>query len=134
MQNSFRPGRQEGMTMNQKNRSEISKDFLICVTLGAIIICAVVFLFFRGSVIAGSIKGLLGLITPFIYGFAIAYLLRPVCLFFEKWLTKLQDRFFRFKIFGRDQQRHIGGRRERALNFVHGGTAFGVNQFADTAV
>ncbi len=49
-------------------------------------------LFFRTEVITGAISRLASILMPFIYGFVLAYLMRPVAVFLEKGLLKLFER------------------------------------------
>lgn len=74
--------------MKLKNR----KEFLWLIAVSTAVICLVILLFFKTGIFAGAIGKLVNLLMPFIYGAVIAYLLRPVCLFFERLLIRLFDR------------------------------------------
>lgn len=74
--------------MNIRDR----KNLLLTVGMTTGVICIVVLFFFRTSVFVKILSGIVNLIMPFIFGIVIAYLLRPICLFFEKLFTKCFDR------------------------------------------
>ncbi len=74
--------------MNIRDR----KNLLLTVGMTTAVICIVVLFFFRTSVFVKILSGIVNLIMPFIFGIVIAYLLRPICLFFEKLFTKCFDR------------------------------------------
>ena len=74
--------------MNIRDR----KNLLLTVGMTTAVICIVVLFFFRTSVFVKILSGIVTLIMPFIYGIVIAYLLRPICLFFEKLFAKCFDR------------------------------------------
>lgn len=74
--------------MNIKDR----KTLFLTIAAATAVICVVALFFFRMDVVIGVVKKGIGILTPFIYGAVMAYLLRPVCLFFEKQLGKLLDR------------------------------------------
>lgn len=76
------------------NKSDIKKvqRILLLVGLITVVICFVVMLFFRSHLVSSGFQKAIVLLTPFIYGAVIAYLLCPVCAFCEKWLTRLFDR------------------------------------------
>ena len=80
--------------MQERSKRQKYRDLLPFVAFATIIVCAVVFFFFRLNVLTSLPARLFGILTPFLYGFAIAYLLRPACLLIEKGLTRLHDRFF----------------------------------------
>ena len=86
------------------------KEFLWLIAVSTAVICLVILLFFKTGIFTRAIGNLISLLMPFIYGAVIAYLLRPVCLFFEKLLTRLFDR------------KHTGKRKGlcRALSVVIG--------------
>ena len=68
------------------------KEFLWLIAVSTAVICLVILLFFKTGIFTGALKSLISLLMPFIYGAVIAYLLRPVCLFFERLLIRLFDR------------------------------------------
>ena len=68
------------------------------ITAFAVIACSIVFylLLSRWSGVAKGFSALMHVIAPFIWGFAITYLLRPAMVFFERNLTEpLGDRLFK---------------------------------------
>ncbi len=64
----------------------------MAVACTAVIVCMTGFLFFRTGIIVKGFRHLVKILMPFIYGAVIAYLLRPVSLFLEKYLKKLEKR------------------------------------------
>ena len=54
------------------------------------VVCIVILLFFRTDIFTRAGTRLINILMPFIYGFVIAYLLRPCCVFIEKCLVKLE--------------------------------------------
>ena len=68
------------------------KELLLLIAAATAIICAVVLLFFRADLFKNGLTALIHVSTPFIFGAGIAYVLRPVSLFLEKWLTRAFDR------------------------------------------
>ena len=74
--------------MKTRNKKEI----LEMVAAIAAVICIVILLFFRTGIFTSAISKLVSILTPFIYGFVIAYLLRPIALFFEKKFKKWIDK------------------------------------------
>lgn len=68
------------------------------VTAFAVIACSIVFymLISRWPGVAKGLSALMHIIAPFIWGFAITYLLRPAMVFFEQNVTTpLGDRLFK---------------------------------------
>ena len=53
----------------------------------AILICVIASLFFRTNIFVKAIRSVASILTPFIYGFVIAYLLRPLSLKIEGFLS-----------------------------------------------
>ena len=76
------------------NKSDIKKiqHILLLVGLISIVVCFVIMLFFRSHLISSVFLKTIDLLTPFIYGAVIAYLLCPVCVLCEKGLTRILDR------------------------------------------
>ena len=74
--------------MNQYNK----KAFLGLVASATEIICLIVLFFFKTSIFSGALHQVIYILTPFIYGAVIAYLLRPIALTFEKWLSRRLDK------------------------------------------
>ena len=72
-------------------KKEDEKYFKIAVTGVAILLIGMVcfFLFYRLRGCGAFFHDLLGILEPFIYGFVIAYVLRPTCRWWEKELRKL---------------------------------------------
>ncbi len=65
------------------------RDKLLLLAAATAVVCFVVLLFFRMDVFASGARLIFGLLTPFLCGIAIAYVLRPVCCLIEKWLKHL---------------------------------------------
>ena len=57
-------------------------QLLLTVVLIMLGVCAVIFLMFRTQTLIDGINYLNAILKPFFYGAAIAYILRPTCLFF----------------------------------------------------
>ena len=72
-------------------KKEDEKYFKIAVTGVAILLIGMVcfFLFYRIRGFGAFFHDLIGILEPFIYGFVIAYVLRPTCRWWEKELRKL---------------------------------------------
>ena len=68
-------------------------QLLLTVVLIMLGVCAVIFLMFRTQTLIDGINYLNAILKPFFYGAAIAYILRPICLFFEQWIIRLFRRF-----------------------------------------
>ncbi len=64
-------------------------EWLGFIAAATFIICFVGTIFFRIEPLRKGLRGFLHILMPFIYGAVIAYLLKPVSLFFEKYLQKL---------------------------------------------
>ena len=77
--------------MSTEEKGQI-KRILITVAAVAAVLCAILTVFFRTSVITGFIGKALSILEPFLWGFAIAYLLHPISAFFENLLKKLEER------------------------------------------
>ena len=77
--------------MTDKERKQ-TKYLLLMVAAVTAVICGVIFLFFRTSHFTGYIRKLFRILTPFLYGIAIAYLLRPMSLAIERFLTALEKK------------------------------------------
>ena len=76
--------------MNETGRRY--RNILVLVAAVTFVVCAILMLFFRTEVITGAISRLASILMPFIYGFVLAYLMRPVAVFLEKSLLKLWER------------------------------------------
>ena len=79
----------------EKKFDEKKSQFLIKFTSMAAafsVAVAVYFFFYRFNGVVGFINSILAILMPFIYGAAFAYLLCPLCNFFEKRFLKLFDR------------------------------------------
>ena len=76
--------------MNETGRRY--RNILVLVAAVTFVVCAILMLFFRTEVITGAISRLASILMPFIYGFVLAYLMRPVAVFLEKGLLKLFER------------------------------------------
>ena len=60
--------------------------FLVCII--AALICLIALAVFRADIFIRGIRIVISILTPFIYGFIIAYLLRPLSLKIESFLRK----------------------------------------------
>ena len=80
--------------MNSEEKRQM-KRLLICFGLAVIVLCLILTVFFRTSVIAGIIRKIVSILEPFLWGIAIAYLMHPVCEFTERMFEKLEKRFHR---------------------------------------
>ena len=72
-------------------KKENEKYFKLAVTGVAILLIGMVcfFLFYRIRGFGAFFQDLIGILEPFIYGFVIAYVLRPTCRWWEKHLREL---------------------------------------------
>ena len=71
----------EDPNQEKKSRFDLQPHYIEwgLTALGVIVACVlVVFVLFRMTIIWGMIKKFFGILTPFIYGFVMAYLLMPV--------------------------------------------------------
>ena len=68
------------------------RDLFFTVAVLAIIVCAIVLLFFRPELFSRSLSTIISVSMPFIYGIVIAYLLRPASVYCENLLIKLFDK------------------------------------------
>lgn len=75
------------MTEGEKKRF---RQVLAAAACASVIVCLTGFLFFRTGTIAKGFRYLISILMPFIYGAVIAYILRPVSLFLERCLKKLE--------------------------------------------
>ena len=75
-------------------KKENEKYFKIAVTGVAILLIGMVcfFLFYRIRGFGAFFKDLIGILEPFIYGFVIAYVLRPTCRWWERHLRQVLER------------------------------------------
>lgn len=69
--------------MEHMTRRKFLRHLFLAAAITAVV-CFVVMFFFRTGTLTGLLKRLIVILTPFIYGFAIAYILRPVALFIER--------------------------------------------------
>ena len=68
------------------------RGVLTLTVLLTICICAVILFFFKNSFYAKTFSRIIQILEPFIYGGAIAYLLRPAVNLFERHLEDLLRR------------------------------------------
>ena len=71
----------EDPNQEKKSRLDLQPHYIEwgLTALGVIVACVlVVFVLFRMTIIWGVIKKFFGILSPFIYGFVMAYLLMPV--------------------------------------------------------
>ena len=75
-------------------KKENEKYFKIAVTGVVILLIGMVcfFLFYRIRGFGAFFQDLIGILEPFIYGFVIAYVLRPTCRWWERHLRQLLER------------------------------------------
>lgn len=82
----------------------MKKEFIKKYICGGMILFGVIalsilflFLLFRGAVLKMALEKLWNIILPFVYGAVMAYLLKPICNFFEKWFSTLIVRKLKWK-------------------------------------
>lgn len=82
----------------------MKKEFIKKYIYGGMILFGVIalsilflFLLFRGAVLKMALGKLWNIILPFVYGAVMAYLLKPICNFFEKWFSTLIVRKLKWK-------------------------------------
>ena len=80
--------------MNNGERQQL-KRILELTACSAAVICLIVLLFFRTSVFSGVLERAISILTPFIYGAVIAYLLHPVCAYTERLFVRIGKRLTR---------------------------------------
>lgn len=75
-------------------KKENEKYFKIAVTGVVILLIGMIcfFLFYRIRGFGAFFQDLIGILEPFIYGFVIAYVLRPTCRWWERHLRQLLER------------------------------------------
>ena len=75
-------------------KKENEKYFKIAVTGVVILLIGMIcfFLFYRIRGFGAFFQDLIGILEPFIYGFVIAYVLRPTCRWWERHLKQLLER------------------------------------------
>lgn len=75
-------------------KKENERYFKLAVTGVTILLIGMVcfFLFYRIRGFGAFFKDLIGILEPFIYGFVIAYVLRPTCRWWERHLRQLLER------------------------------------------
>ncbi len=74
--------------MNPNHQFDLRRILLYVAAVTAVV-CAVITLFFRSSVFTGLFSTLISILSPFLYGAVIAYILRPVCVFLEERIRKI---------------------------------------------
>lgn len=72
------------------NKEKLEKYLYIGLTASAVVVVGILcfFLIFQWNSIGKAFNMLIVIMKPFIYGAVIAYLLAPVCKFFEKYIKK----------------------------------------------
>ena len=93
--------------MDSANKKHLRNNLLIIAAATAVV-CVVVLFFFRHELFTSISRRAAGILAPFIWGFAIAYLLLPVCRFFEKLLGKVFHRPKKAKSGEEDQPQDNG--------------------------
>lgn len=85
------------MTVKLMKNTELKKYLralaLILLLVGSC--CIVILLVFRSQLLIDGLGRLSAILMPFIYGAAIAYVLRPICCFFERNLTRLSEKIWK---------------------------------------
>ena len=66
-----------------------NRNQLIFIAAVVVLICLIAMAFFRTDIFVDGIRTIIFVLTPFIYGYVIAYLLRPACMNIEKFLLKI---------------------------------------------
>lgn len=74
--------------MDSANKKHLRNNLLIIAAATAVV-CVVVLFFFRHELFTSISRRAAGILAPFIWGFAIAYLLLPVSRYIERFLRKL---------------------------------------------
>lgn len=87
-------------------RDHFKQGFTVFIVIAAAIMCYFVFL--RFSYIYEVIKMIMGLLRPFVYGLAIAYLLNPIMVFIERYTLPFLKKRFKNEKFVRKTARTIG--------------------------
>lgn len=77
--------------MNNEEKNQIKK-VLIIFTAAVILLCLILTVFFRTAAVTGIFRRIISILEPFLWGFAIAYLLRPVSSYTERLLTGLEEK------------------------------------------
>ena len=62
---------------------------LILLILTVAISCIIILFFFKTTIFTRAFSRVYNIVLPFLYGFVIAYLLRPMCVFFERILLRV---------------------------------------------
>ena len=78
-----------GLSIEEKKQL---KKLLVILGAVAILLCLILTLFFRTPTVTRVVKRAFSILEPFIWGFAIAYLLRPACNYIEKGLVILEKK------------------------------------------
>lgn len=97
-------------TLGQKSSFNIRDHFKQGFTIFIVIVAAIVcyFAFLRFSYIYDAIKMIMGLLRPFVYGLAIAYLLNPIMKFIEKYTILFLKKHLKNEKFVAKTARTIG--------------------------
>ena len=66
-----------------------NKALIFLIAVIAVLICVIASLFFRTNIFVKAIRSIASILTPFIYGFVIAYLLRPMSLKIQAFLSRM---------------------------------------------
>ena len=77
--------------MNKQETINLQK-LLLVIGAVTVVICLVITLFFRPHAFFGFFQKVLKMLTPFLYGAVIAYLLKPLCLRIDRLLRRLTGR------------------------------------------
>ena len=77
--------------MNTEEKKQLNK-ILIILGAAAVLLSVILTVFFRTDLVVKLINRALFILEPFIWGFAIAYILHPVCKAVERFLTRIEKK------------------------------------------
>ena len=77
--------------MNAEERQRLKRIMEFTAGL-AVTVCLIVLIFFRTEIFTKGLSRAVGILTPFVYGAVIAYLLHPACSVLERWLLRAEKR------------------------------------------
>ena len=77
--------------MNTEEKKQLNK-ILIILGAAAVLLSVILTVFFRTDLVVKLINHVLFILEPFLWGFAIAYILHPVCMAVERFLTRVEKK------------------------------------------
>ncbi len=77
--------------MNTEEKKQLNK-ILIILGAAAVLLSVILTVFFRTDLVVKLINRALFILEPFLWGFAIAYILHPVCMAVERFLTRVEKK------------------------------------------